>query len=98
VIRSFPKPVRVALGGAILDLQHGAQIGMPLSRPMPDVKPGVHELRVRDPSGAFRAFYYLKSSRGVLVFHAFEKKSQKTPAGEIRLGRKRLEEILYEKR
>jgi len=98
VIRSFAKLVRVALGEAILDLQHGAQIGMPLSRPMTDVKPGVHELRIRDASGAFRAFYYLKSSRGVLVFHAFEKKSQRTPAGEIRLGRKRLEEMLYEKR
>ena len=33
VIRSFPKPVRVALGEAILDLQHDASLGMPVSGP-----------------------------------------------------------------
>lgn len=69
---------------------------MPLSRPMPAVGPGVHELRVRDAAGIYRAFHLCHSRRGVLVFHAFEKKTQKTPLHEIKLGRRRLAEVLYE--
>jgi phage-related protein len=38
----------------------------------------------------------LQSSRGVIVFHAFMKKTQKTAAREIELGRKRLREVLNE--
>lgn len=97
MIRSFPKPVRVGFGEAILDLQRGARLGMPLSRPMPQVSPGVQELRIRDTTGIYRAFYLVRSMHGVLVFHAFQKKTQKTPAREIRIGRKRLAEMRYEK-
>jgi phage-related protein len=86
----------LALGQAILDLQHGARLGMPLSRPMPFVAAGVHELRARDAAGIYRAFYALKSLHGVLVFHAFVKKTQKTPKDEIELGKKRLREVLHE--
>jgi phage-related protein len=93
-IRAFPKPAKHALGEAILDLQHGRKIGMPLSRPMPAVAPGVAELRVRDAAGLYRAFYAVKSDKGVLIFHAFEKKTQKTPLREIELGAKRLKELI----
>jgi phage-related protein len=34
--------------------------------------------------------------RGILIFHAFRKKSHKTPQAEIILGRRRLEELLDE--
>lgn len=96
-IRSFPQTARKQLGEAILELQNGARLTMPLSRPMPSVAPGVQEIRVRDAAGIYRAFYLMKSARGVLVFHIFEKKSQKTPVHEIQLGRKRLKELLNEK-
>jgi phage-related protein len=92
-IRSFPQPIRRALGQAVWDLQLEHRLTMPLSRPMPSVAPGVEELRVRDASGAYRAFYYLRSHRGVLVFHAFEKRGRKTPLAEIKLGRRRLKEM-----
>jgi phage-related protein len=94
-IRSFPKPARRLLGQAVLDLQYGARVGMPLSRPMPSVGTGVQELRIRDPSGIYRAFYVLKFRDGVLVFHAFEKRSQKTSRHDIALGVKRLGEVLH---
>jgi len=93
-IRNFPDEVRRALGQAIFELQEGKTIGMPLSRPMSIVAPGVSELRVKDASGVYRVFYFVRSIRGVLVFHAFSKKSQKTPASEIALGRRRLKEML----
>jgi phage-related protein len=63
---------------------------------MPAVAPGVSELRIRDTSGIYRTFYLLKSERGVFVFHAFVKKTQKTPDQEIRLAQRRLREMLYE--
>jgi phage-related protein len=57
----------------------GEQLGMPNSRPMPGAAAGVSELRVKGEDGSFRAFYYTAPSRGVLVFHAFVKKTQRTP-------------------
>jgi len=49
---------------------------------------------VKDSSGAYRVFYYLKTQKGILIFHCFKKKTQKTPKKEIELARKRLGELL----
>jgi phage-related protein len=72
----------------------GEQLGMPHSRPMPSVAAGVSELRVQGADGAYRAFYSTPSLEGILVFHAFVKKTRQTPAAEIELARKRLKELL----
>jgi phage-related protein len=88
--------VRRELGKAIFDLQKGEKISMPLSRPMPSVAAGVEELRVKDRSGAYRVFYYLKLADSVLIFHAFAKKTPQTPTHEIALARRRLKEMLDE--
>jgi phage-related protein len=72
----------------------GEQIAMPNARPMPAVSAGVWELRVKGLDGIFRTFCYTASPRGVLVFHAFVKKTQRTPPLEIALARKRLKELL----
>jgi phage-related protein len=69
---------------------------MPLSRPMASVAAGVEELRVRDRSGIYRAFYYARSARGILIFHAFAKKTQATPGRELLLRKRRLRELLHE--
>ena len=94
MIRRFSKDVRLRLGKGLFRLQRGELIGMPDSRPMPGVAAGVSELRVAAPDGSFRVFYYTASVRGVLVFHAFVKKTQRTPPPEIDLARKRLKELL----
>ena len=72
----------------------GEHLGMPNARPMSTVSPGASELRVKGEDGIFRVFYYEAHSKGVLVFHAFEKKTQRTPPREIELARKRLKELL----
>jgi phage-related protein len=95
-IREFPEKVRKDLGKAIFDLQKGHSLTMPLSKPMPTVAFGVEELRVKDESGIYRAFYFKKDKRGILIFHAFTKKTQRTPEHEIELAQKRLKEILNE--
>ena len=67
---------------------------MPLSRPMQSIAPGVEELRVKERSGAYRVFYFTRVETAVMIFHAFAKKTAKTPQREIELARKRLKEIL----
>ena len=74
-------------------LQVGEQPGIPLSRPMPSVAPGVSELRLHSEDGQFRAFYFTASAKGILVPYAFVKKTQQTPPSEIQLARKRLKEL-----
>ena len=95
-IRAFPVAVRKELGKAIYDLQRGETLSMPLSRPMTSIAPGAAELRIRDRNGIYRIFYYVKSARGVLVFHAFTKKDRATPVLELNIGRSRLKELLHE--
>jgi phage-related protein len=96
-IRSFPDDVRRELGKVIFDLQKGEILSMPVSRPMPSIASGVEELRIRDPSGIYRTFCYTKSPRGILVVHAFVKKTQATSKQDVHLGKKRLKELLHEK-
>jgi len=78
ILRAFPQEVRRELGKIIFDLQKGAKLAMPLSKPIPSVGPGVEELRIKDRTGAFRVFYLTRKADAVLIFHAFQKKTQKT--------------------
>ncbi len=96
-LRGFPEDVRRELGKAIFDLQKGEKLSMPLSRPMPSVAPGVEELRIKDRAGAYRVFYFTRFADAILIFHAFAKKTLKTPRPEIDLAQKRLKEMLHEK-
>ena len=93
-LRNFPDNVRRELGKAIFDLQKGRKLSMPLSRPMPAIAPGVEELRIKDRSGAYRVFHLARLETAVLIFHAFKKKTAKTPVHEIELARTGLKEML----
>jgi phage-related protein len=81
-------------GKAIYDLQLGHLLSMPLSRAMPAVGSGAAEIRIQDATGAYRAFYVTRVADAIVVFHAFVKKTRKTPEREIQLGKKRLKEML----
>lgn len=94
-LRGFPEDVRRELGKVIFDLQKGEKLSMPLSRPMPSVTSGVEELRIKDRSGAYRVFYFSRFADAILIFHAFAKKTLKTPRAEIDLAQKRLKEMLH---
>ena len=93
-IREFPEDVRRGLGKAIFDLQKGEKLSMPLSRTMASVAAGVEELRVKDRYGIYRVFYYTPLVDSILIFHAFTKKTQKTPQHEIDLAQQRLKEMI----
>ena len=93
-IREFPEDVRRGLGKAIFDLQKCEKLSMPLSRTMASVAAGVEELRLKDRSGIYRVFYYTRLVDSILIFHAFTKKTQKTPQHEIDLAQQRLKEMI----
>jgi phage-related protein len=95
-IRALPRDVRLKLGSALLALQRGFNLGLPLSRPMSVVMPGVEELRLRGESGQYRVFCFRKAGAGILVARVFHKKSRETPLSEIALARRRLMEMLHE--
>lgn len=88
----------LATRNALLDflalLGGGASLGMPVSRPMPSVIHGAHELRLKDRSGQYRVFYFTKHTDAILVFHMFKKKTQETPKNEIIIARKRFKEMM----
>jgi phage-related protein len=89
----LPDAVRADLADALARLDEGHMLSMPLSRPMPSIGPGVHELRIKDRSGAYRTIYALIRGGTVCVVHAFKKTTQATPSRSIELARRRLREI-----
>jgi phage-related protein len=49
---------------------------------------------MKERSGAYRVFYFIEVETAVLIFHAFQKKTPRTPPHEIKLARARLKEML----
>ena len=92
-IEAFPEEIRGDLADALARLDAGLALSMPLSRPMPDIGRGVHELRLKDRSGAYRVVYALVVRGTIHVLHAFKKTTQGTSARDLELARKRLMEV-----
>ncbi|MHB8837437.1 MAG: type II toxin-antitoxin system RelE/ParE family toxin [Gemmatimonadaceae bacterium] len=85
-LRSFPKEARQEAGFALDRIQRG---GLPPDwKPMPEVGPGVNEIRVRS-EGQYRVLYVAKFAEAVYVLHAFRKKSRQTARRDIDIGRRR---------
>lgn len=72
--------------------EHGPSLRLPHSRAFGD---GLFELRPRGRTGIGRAFYCYLVGKRVLVLHAFIKKTQQTPASDLKLARKRLKEVQH---
>ena len=96
-VKAFPDDVKREIGYMIFKLQIGEFLKMPFSRPMPILGKNCHELRVKGKDNIYRAFYLLKVGKKIVLFHAFQKKSQKTSTKEINIGKKNLREVLNEK-
>ncbi len=95
-IRDQSPPVKREIGEALRDIQKGISLGLPLSRPRPAVASGSHELRITGATAIVRVFYFVKLADTIVVFHGFQKKTQKTPIHEIAIGQQRLKEMLDE--
>ena len=93
-IRAQSPTIKREIGEALRGVQKGISLGLPLSRPMSTITSGAHELRVRSATTVVRVFYFVKLADTIVVFHGFQKKTQKTPAQELSVGQQRLKEVL----
>ena len=69
----------------------GPDLRMPHSRAFGD---GLFELRAKSAAGIGRAFYCFLRGRRITVLHSFIKKTQQTPASELKIARQRQKVIL----
>ena len=92
-VRRFPASARRTAGHQLHRIQAGAE---PADwKPMPAVGPGVREVRIRAETGqAFRVLYLATLPEAVYVLHAFEKRSRRTSLLDLRLTRKRLQQVI----
>jgi phage-related protein len=65
-----------------------------ISKPMPAVGNGVEEIRVTEPSGAWRVIYVARRMEAVYVLHAFHKKTQATPQKDLEIATRRSGQLL----
>jgi phage-related protein len=85
-LRAFPALARRLAGFQLRRVQQGLD---PHDwKPMQTVGPGVREIRVQT-AGAHRVFYVTTRREAIYVLHAFEKKTQKTSAYDLGIGRDR---------
>ncbi len=63
---------------------------MPFTRSMGD---GLFEIRAKGREGIGRAFFCTVVGSKVMILHSFIKKSQKTPAKELAIARRRMKEV-----
>jgi len=75
------------------DLMAGKHLSMPISRPLPSVAKGLHELRLSGRAGEYRVFYVIKVNDAIYVLHATAKKTQKTDRRTIELIQTRLRSL-----
>ena len=90
-VRAFPTDVRCVAGLQLRRVQRGLEPND--WKPMPDVGPGVQEIRIHT-GVEHRIFYVAKFSEGIYLLHAFEKRTRKTPERDVRLGRDRFRALL----
>jgi phage-related protein len=63
-------------------------------KPMPGIGKGVEEIRVSEPSGAYRVIYVARRVEAVYVLHVFHKKSQVTPKKDLEIAKRRIGQLL----
>ena len=91
-LKAFPRAARREIGYQLEQVQEG--VDPDDWKPMTTVGSGVHEIRVRESSGAFRCIYLATRPEGIYVLHCFQKKTQKTSQQDLDLADKRFKSIL----
>ena len=94
-LRAFPVAARRLAGYQLSRVQAGL---LPDDwKPMTSVGAGVVEIRLHTGT-EHRVFYIAKFEEGIYVLHAFEKRTRQTRVVDIEVARKRLAEILQQRR
>jgi phage-related protein len=86
VLRKFPE-----------DARHDAGYQLDF-KPVPTIGRGVEEIRIWTDEGTFRVLYVARLAEAVYVLHAFQKKTQAIPRGDLDLAQSRCQDLQAERR
>ena len=89
-LRGLPTDDRRAIGTDLATVQFGWPTGMPLCRPLGG---GLWEVRSTLPSRRIARLVFFVDGGRIGVVHGFIKKTQKMPAGDLEIARKRMKEM-----
>ena len=89
-LRALPPEDRRVIGTDLATVQFGWPIGMPLCRALGG---GLWEVRSSLPSRRIARLIFFINQHRIGVVHGFIKKTQKTPAEDLALARRRMQEM-----
>ncbi|MGH7812794.1 MAG: type II toxin-antitoxin system RelE/ParE family toxin [Candidatus Binataceae bacterium] len=90
-LKALPTQDRRQIGRDLAVVQHGWPVGMPVCRPLGS---GLWEVRSNLPSRRIaRVLFFFHEGR-IGVVHGFIKKTQKAPADDLELARRRMKEMM----
>jgi len=89
-LRSLPEADRHTIGQELMRVQFHWPVGMPLCRALGS---GLWEVRVTLPSRRIARLLFYAHAQALIVLSGFIEKSQKTPAEELALARRRMKEF-----
>jgi phage-related protein len=90
-LKAFPESARRKAGFELDRVQRGLE---PENwKPMTSIGSGVREIRVKEPSGAFRVVYVAVFAEAVFVLHAFRKTARRTARRDLELATVRFREL-----
>src|SRR5690242_4491199 len=89
-LRGLPVEDRRTIGTDLATVQFGWPIGMPLCRALGR---GLWEVRSSLPSRRIARLLFFVDGDRIGVVHGFIKKTQKTPADDLELARRRMKEM-----
>ena len=76
-LQKVPRDVRIDIQYCFERLESGKKLSMPISRPLPEITKGLHELRISYKNGIYRVFYVIKLQNAIYILHFHKKKTQK---------------------
>jgi len=85
----FSADARLEAGLLLRRLQQGERLPLPMSRPMPSIGSGCHELRVIDGNVSWRIVYAVEAD-AIVILDTFAKKTSRTPREVLSNCRRRL--------
>jgi phage-related protein len=89
-LKSLPADERKEIGRDLMRAQWRWPVGMPLCRSLGG---GLWEVRSNLPGRIGRVLFCIKGGN-IVALHGFIKKTQKTPAADLKLARKRMKEVM----
>lgn len=89
-LRRLSAEDRKIIGQDIALVEYGWPIGMPTCRPLGD---GLFEVRSNVSGGRIARVLFCPTDGHLVLLHGFIKKSQRTPASDLALGRSRQKDV-----